>query len=98
MASEATPKTPSRLTREELYNLVWQTPMQHLAAQYGITGIGLAKICGRPDVPYPYRGYWAKKAAKKTVEQLALPTPKPGIPTEVTIAPKCADVGCLPSV
>jgi hypothetical protein len=73
MASEAPPKTPSKLTREELYNLVWQTPMQHVAAQYGITGNSLAKICDRLNVPYPYRGYWAKRAAKKLVKQLALP-------------------------
>ena len=87
MASETPPKTPTRLTREELYNLVWQTPMQHAAAQYGITGNGLATICDRLNVPYPYRGYWAKKAAKKPVKQLALPAPKDSTPIEVTIAP-----------
>ncbi len=87
MASENAPKTPSKLTREELYRQVWETPMQHLAAQYGITGNGLAKICGRLNVPYPYRGYWAKKAAGKPVKQLALPAQKDGTPAEVTIAP-----------
>ena len=87
MSSEAPPKGPSKLTREELYNLVWQTPMQHVAAQYGITGNGVAKICDRLNVPYPYRGYWAKKAAKKPVKQLPLPATKFSTPTDVTIAP-----------
>lgn len=55
------------LTRKELYELVWQTPMSRLATQYGITGNGLAKICDRMKVPCPPRGYWAKKAAGKKV-------------------------------
>jgi hypothetical protein len=33
MASDTPPKTPSKLTREELYRRVWETPLQHLAAR-----------------------------------------------------------------
>jgi hypothetical protein len=87
MASDTTSKAPSRVTREELYEQVWETPMQHLASRYGLTGNGLAKICDRLSVPYPYRGYWAKKAANKPVKRLALPALKEGIPTEIIIAP-----------
>jgi hypothetical protein len=87
MSSETAPKTPSKLTREDLYRQVWETPLQHLAAQYGITGNGLAKICDRLNVPYPYRGYWAKKAANKPVKRLSLPALKNSTPAEVTIAP-----------
>ena len=39
------------LTKEELYELVWKTPMNKLAAGYGVSGNGLAKICDRKDVP-----------------------------------------------
>jgi hypothetical protein len=66
------PKKPVKLTREELYALVWQAPMQRLADQYGITGRGLAKICERADVPYPPRGYWAKRVAGKRVHKIPL--------------------------
>ena len=56
-----------RVTREELHALVWQKPMIHLAEQFGISGNGLAKISDRLNVPYPPRGYWAKREAGKPV-------------------------------
>lgn len=42
-----------RVTREELYRMVWDKPMIRLAEKFGITGNGLAKVCDRLDVPYP---------------------------------------------
>ncbi|MEY9419437.1 hypothetical protein ABIF69_005879 [Bradyrhizobium japonicum] len=75
------------LGREELYALVWATPMSRLAVQYGLSGNGLAKICRRLEVPYPPRGYWARKEAGKKVTQAALPTIGSGTRAQVTIAP-----------
>ncbi len=75
------------LTREDLYEQVWQTPMSRLAEGYGISGNGLAKICRRLSVPYPPRGYWAKKAAGKPVPNTPLPDARPGTPEKVTISP-----------
>ena len=57
------------LTRQELYDLVWSTPMTKLAESFGISDVGLAKICDRHRVPKPPRGYWAKKEAGKRVKQ-----------------------------
>jgi hypothetical protein len=48
------------LTREELYEKVWTTPMQKLAVEFGLSDRGLAKLCGRHQVPVPPRGYWAR--------------------------------------
>jgi hypothetical protein len=48
------------LTREELYEKVWTTPMLTLAAEFGFSDRGLAKLCGRHRVPVPPRGYWAR--------------------------------------
>ncbi|TPL20962.1 hypothetical protein FJ945_19650 [Mesorhizobium sp. B2-4-9] len=64
---------PTRMTREELYNAVWTTPMSRLAEEYGISGNGLAKICSREDIPYPSRGYWAKHAVGKAPKAASLP-------------------------
>jgi hypothetical protein len=71
--------------REKLYALVWETPMIRLAEQFGMSGNGLAKICRRLDVPYPPRGWWAKKAAGHKVRQLLLPKAKSGTPSSVRI-------------
>jgi hypothetical protein len=73
------------LTREELYRRVWQTPMYRLAAEFGITGRGLAKICARHGIPVPWRGWWARKAAGQRVAVLQLPAPEPDMAQDVTI-------------
>jgi hypothetical protein len=75
------------MTREELYTLVWQRPMSRLAEEFGISGNGLAKICDRMDVPYPPRGYWAKKEAGKPVVTFKLPPRKDGVPQATDIHP-----------
>lgn len=51
------------LSRRDLYELVWSTPVTKLAEQFGISDRGLAKICERHRVPTPPRGYWAKLEA-----------------------------------
>jgi hypothetical protein len=53
----------SRYDRESLYEKVWTQPMQKLAKEFGISDVGLAKICRKLFVPLPGRGYWARKAA-----------------------------------
>ncbi|MGK9055173.1 hypothetical protein [Neorhizobium petrolearium] len=47
-------------TRQELYDLVWTTPIVQLAEQLKISDRGLSKTCARHQIPVPGRGYWAK--------------------------------------
>lgn len=61
------------LKREELYDRVWQTPMIKLAAEYGVSGNGLKKICGKLKVPVPPVGYWQKLAYGYNVQKPPLP-------------------------
>ncbi len=61
------------LTRQQLYELVWSVPMRRVAAQYGLSDRGLAKLCERHRIPAPGRGYWAKKAAGHRVSKASLP-------------------------
>ena len=76
-----------QVSREELYALVWKTPMSRLSADFGLSGNGLAKICARLDVPVPPRGYWAKKDAGKPVVAYRLPPQKQGGPSHADIRP-----------
>ncbi len=69
MSGTNTTKQSITVSREELYQHVWETPMSQLAQRYGISGNGLAKICDRLKVPYPPRGWWAKKAAGKKASE-----------------------------
>lgn len=61
-------------TRSELYDLVWSKPMRTLAAELGISDVGLTKVCKRHQIPTPRRGYWNKKEAGYKVRQTPLPS------------------------
>lgn len=61
------------ISREDLYKRVWATPMQRLAVEYGMSDVGLAKICKKHKIPRPSRGYWAKLENGKQVLRFPLP-------------------------
>lgn len=64
------------LTREELYEKVWSTPMQKLACEFGFSDVGFAKLCHRHQIPVPPRGYWARVHVGQSVKRTPLPTAK----------------------
>ncbi len=41
----------TRIRRAELYKEVWTTPIHQLAKKYGLSDVGLAKICKRYNIP-----------------------------------------------
>lgn len=61
-----------RLTRQEMYDLVWSVPASKLSERFGLSGRGLAKLCERHGIPVPERGWWAKTAAGQNVEKTPL--------------------------
>jgi hypothetical protein len=74
---EEVPAMPT-FTREELYELVWSQPISTLAPQFGISDVGLAKMCRRERIPIPERGYWAKIQAGKSPSRIPLLPRGPG--------------------
>lgn len=62
--------TTTKLTREQLYALVWTTPIRTLAARFGTYDVALSQICKRHNIPRPPVGYWAQREVGK-----APPTP-----------------------
>ena len=75
--------TSHKLSRQALYDLVWAKPMTKVAAELGLTGTGLKKVCDRNDVPTPDRGYWNKLAYGKQVRRYSLPASKFGVEASV---------------
>lgn len=61
------------LTREELYNRVWKTPMLKLAKDFGLSDNGLRKICIKHKIPVPETGYWSRLRNGYKVKQKKLP-------------------------
>lgn len=91
--------SPTTLTREELFAQVWGEPMLQLAPRYGLSDVGLAKICREMRIPLPWRGYWQKKAAGQKVGPPTLRPLPPGSPAhlaQVTLVPTRPRLGELP--
>jgi hypothetical protein len=63
----------STWNRQELYEKVWQFPLRKLAAEYGISDVGLAKVCRKLIIPLPGLGHWTKIACGHTIARPPLP-------------------------
>lgn len=59
--------------RETLYEQVWTVPTTQLALMYGISDVGLAKVCRRHRIPRPPRGYWARIESGQRIPRTPLP-------------------------
>lgn len=75
----------AQFSRKELYEKVWETPMESLAEEFGMTGRGLSKLCKRHEIPTPPRGYWAKVHAGQKLPKSPLLKPQRPQPRMVVI-------------
>lgn len=78
METEIPPDEASEISREDLYEQVWITPINHLATKLGITDFHLARVCSALNVPRPPAGYWQKKAVGRAPPRPELPAALPG--------------------
>ena len=74
---------PRTLTRTELHELVWTTPATKLAPQFGLSDVGLSKLCKRYEIPRPPRGFWARLQHGQSPEKT--PLPESDVPDQITI-------------
>jgi hypothetical protein len=63
-------------TPQEMFRMVWETPVLILARQIGVSDVGLAKACRRAGIALPTRGHWAKPKSKRPKK------PEPPISTD----------------
>lgn len=64
--------TKQPVSREALYEEVWTDPVTKVAQRYGLSDVGLAKLCRSLAIPLPERGHWAKVKAGKKVARIPL--------------------------
>jgi hypothetical protein len=83
--SEPGGEMAKRLSRKELYDLVWSEPLRTLSVQFGISDVALRKYCQRSAIPTPERGYWARKDAGKKTFVPAFPERLPAMEDEVVV-------------
>ncbi len=63
-------------TRPELHALIWSKPLNKVAADLGLSDVGLKKLCTRHDIPTPPQGHWISIHHGKSRPTIPLP-PKP---------------------
>lgn len=61
-----------KISRQELYDLVWSKPMKALTKEYNISDYELRKIAKKIDIPLPQFGYWQKLQYDKKVKKIPL--------------------------
>jgi hypothetical protein len=69
-----------KMGRVQLFERVWSEPVASLAAEWGLSGTGLKKVCRRLEIPVPPRGYWARLKAGQRPRRPNLP----GLPADST--------------
>jgi hypothetical protein len=74
---------PTSLTREQLYKRVWTEPIDRLCKEFGVSNVGLGKVCVRHGIPVPPRGYWAKVLHGHRVRRPPLTERGKGIAEEI---------------
>lgn len=73
------------LSRQALYERVWDRPLSAVARELSLSSNGLSKICDRLLIPYPGRGHWSKAAAGRAPERPPLPPSPAGIEDPIVI-------------
>ncbi len=61
------------LSREQIYNEVWELSLAGVARKYGTSYALLYKLCKEANVPIPPSGYWTKLYFGKSVSKPPLP-------------------------
>lgn len=62
-----------KMSREALYNEIWEISAAGTARKYDIPYAELLKLCKEVQIPIPPSGYWTKLSFGKPVEKISLP-------------------------
>lgn len=63
----------TKLSREQLYNEIWEMSVSGVAKKYNVPYVELIKLCREKDIPYPPSGYWTQLKYGKAVSKTPLP-------------------------
>ena len=80
-----------QVSRQQLYDQVWSKPIRQLAKEYGLSDVGLSKLCRRHNIPLPPMGYWMKISHGMRPAILPLPPLESGQSDVIKIEVKESD-------
>lgn len=61
------------LTRKQLYELVWEKPLNYIIEIYGGTYQEVKELLKKYNIPSPENGYWSRLRAGHNIPRIALP-------------------------
>lgn len=74
--------TSMKISREQLYNEIWEISVAGVAKKYNAPYDQLLKLCKKHNIPIPPSGYWVKLSFGKPVTKTPLPE---SANTEITL-------------
>ena len=80
-----------KISRTDLYERVWTTPLRTLAKEFGLSDVGLAKLCRRHGIPLPGRGYWVRMQFGKSRNGPPCQMQKMQLPRQSSSLPRSLD-------
>lgn len=67
-----TEEKTKKLSREQLYDEIWEISVSGVAKKYNVNYAELLKLCKETDIPIPPSGYWTKLSFGKPVTKILL--------------------------
>ena len=72
-----------KISRNELYNLIWTSKLKGAAEKLRIKSSDLSKICKNNDIPTPTSHYWIQLALGRPASKPFLPNPENNYSIEI---------------
>ena len=73
------------LTRQQLYDMIWERAVSKVAPELGISDVALRKQCVKHAIPLPDATYWGRLHAGRPVKRKALGVVPKGVSDRIVI-------------
>lgn len=73
------------LTRQQLYNMIWERAVSKVAPELGISDVALRKQCVKHAIPLPDATYWGRLHAGRPVKRKPLGATPKGVNDRIVI-------------
>jgi hypothetical protein len=83
--------SPQKISRQELYEKIWATPIVKLGKELGYSYLEMVQLCEKLNIPRPDGGYWYRRQHGGSEKRVALPTAHPNTPLGIELGPRLKD-------
>ena len=87
-----------RITRDELFELVWSKPTIKVAKELYVSDVAVGKMCKRLEIPKPFVGYWQRLALGQKIKRPILAPLSAGKKDWIEIRPPVKPFKNLPKI